>query len=257
MRSLDAWIIVVTLAALSLQVRDAHAFQTVDRVGDASTIRLEQTSETSGDGSSGSSRSAYTLLERVVAVREDGIELEYDLPEGTSAEDRLREWRLPARVLRSEDGALRLLNTGELETRLQTWLDRAGITDSACGRWIFTWTAIKIECEPLSVLETLADYDLRQGRAQDGVAPVDPDQVRRELAEADVVVAEIMGQALTIDDAVRARASLTVSGATTTSSQSDEAGRIIRRTYVTELQLVSEDGSTERRTTTTTAQRSQ
>lgn len=57
------------LVVLSAPAARAQA-QSVDRVGDAYEIRLESVSETRGEGSSGSSHSAYTLVERVIAVRD-------------------------------------------------------------------------------------------------------------------------------------------------------------------------------------------
>ena len=65
-----------------------------------------------------------TLVERVIALRDSGVELEFDLPEGTSAEDRTRNWQFPARVLKSSDQPLQLLNGAELEARVQDWLKR-------------------------------------------------------------------------------------------------------------------------------------
>ena len=64
--------------------------QVVDRLGDVQESRLESVTLTSGNCSSGSSRSVETLIERVIAVRGNGVELEFDLPEQTSAEDRAR-----------------------------------------------------------------------------------------------------------------------------------------------------------------------
>ncbi len=60
---------------LAIEVR-AQQPQFEDRVGDRYEIRLESVSETSGDRSSGSSRDVTTLVERVIALRDDGVELE-------------------------------------------------------------------------------------------------------------------------------------------------------------------------------------
>jgi hypothetical protein len=155
--------LLVILSAVLLQAPDAaaepHPFE--DRVGDIYELRLESTSETTGDRSSSSSRSVNTLQERVVALRDDGVELEFDLPADATQEDRSRSWQFPARVLKSVGLPLQLLNGPELETRGRAWLAGAGLTEAACGRWVFTWTAIKIECDPQSVLQILEAFDLR------------------------------------------------------------------------------------------------
>jgi hypothetical protein len=46
------------------------------------------TSEQTSNGSSGSSRGHDTILERVIAARNTGIEFEYDLSNNAKAEDR-------------------------------------------------------------------------------------------------------------------------------------------------------------------------
>ena len=71
---------------LLLQMLDVRAEQPQfqDRVGDAYEIRLESVSEKSHNGSSGQSRSQYTLVERVIALHAGGIELEFDLLEQAS-----------------------------------------------------------------------------------------------------------------------------------------------------------------------------
>lgn len=263
--------LLAVLFALLLQTFDACAEhpQFEDRGGDVYEIRLESVSETSGDGTSGSSRSVTTLVERVVALRDDGVELEFDLPEQTSAQDRARDWQFPARTLKSPERSLQLLNEAELEVRLRAWLQRGGMTQVACGRWIFTWTAIKIECEPKSVLQVLGPFDLRLSNLRDGafygeplargVAPlrrdplssggatfaaemeVDPDVVRRERAESDVAVAQMTGQApLAFEGALQARATERITGTIETTIETDSAGRVTRRTQITHVEITAE-----------------
>lgn len=270
--------------ALLVFAGDARAQQTPrDQPGDAYEIRLTNVTESSSDdGSSSSSQSGGGLIERVVAVRDDGVELEFDLPAQATAEDRARDWQWPARVLKSADGSLSLLNIPELEARIEAWLALGGIPREACGHWIFTWNAFKIECDPQSVLDTLAPYDLRVGEVREGAShiergglgaaplrrdpggdggstffaetPVDPDFVRHSLAESDVMVAEIMGEPTTLEAALKARASEQVSGTITTTLVIDADGRVTRRTIFTRMSTVA-DGVTEHSTTTLTADR--
>src|SRR5262249_37418222 len=69
------------------------------QVGD--TFEIVQTRESVQQGSHGSSGSSHdkdTIIERVVGVRADGLELEYDLPKATAPEERAGNWQFPARV---------------------------------------------------------------------------------------------------------------------------------------------------------------
>lgn len=276
--------LLMAMCAMLLAPLGARALETqsADRVGDTYEIRVERVSENSGGRSSGSSRSINTLVERVIALGDSGVELEFDLPEGTSAQDRAREWQFPVRVQRSEQ-ELRLLNALELERRARAWRDGAGLTESACGRWIFTWTAVKIECDPQSVLQALEPFDLRPSDLRDGAqhseigarpAPfriesqrsggatfvaemeLDPDVTRRQRAEMDVAVAEMTGHApLSLETALEARAAERISGTIVTTFETDAAGRVTRRTRVTRAEIAGADGSLERHITTETAER--
>jgi len=263
----------------------AEPFALEPRVGDVYEIRLESISSSqSDDGSSGSSTDRNTLIERVLGVSDDGIELEFDLPEEASAQERSGVWQLPVRVLKPIRGHLQLLNGNELEQRVDPWLEKAGYTRAACGRWIFTWNAFRIDCDPQSALDMLVPFDLRlnalregdlyedpaaEGSARltkrvgtDGMIfeaemPIAPEAVRRAQAETDVVVAEIMGRPKSFDDALRERVAEEVSGTMTVTFETDSAGFVKRRTKVVTLQIRSADDRAETRTTTETLKRTQ
>lgn len=257
-RSAFKQVATVALAtAVVLSAHSAHADSfAADRAGDRYEISLERVSETRGDRSSGSSSSGFTIVERVIAVREDGSELEFDLPDDASVEARARSWQFPARVFRSEHGTLELLNAPDLEARVRTWLENAQIPKAACGRWIFTWTAIKIECDPQSVLGTLQAFDIRPSDLTAGVVQLDPEDLRRERAETDIAVAQMTGEPpLTLDAALQARSSEQVSGTITTRFEFDGDGRAVRRVTVGEVEVVQADGARERTVTTTTVER--
>lgn len=276
------------LAALILPPLAARAETPPDpvRPGQLYEIRREANSSWSSSeqlGSTGSSHDADTIIERVIAVRDAGVELEYDLPDGTSAEDRARDWKLPVRVLRPSHGPLQLLNAPELESRLERWLRAAGMTREACGHWIFTWNAFQIDCDPQAVIQMLEPFyawpdALREGASwqQEGSrAPValrlerpgpgretfvarmeiDPEAARRERARSDVVVAEIMRRDLTPDAALRAHSADQISGTITTTFEVDAGRNLRRRTTVTELAVRGADGQTEHRTVTETVER--
>ena len=203
-------------------------------------IRRYETSQQASDGSSGSSRGQDGILERVIGVREGGLELEYDLPKDATPQDRARHWQVPARVFRPSNGPMQWLNSTELEARVDGWLKAAGWTRAVCGRWIFTWNAFRIECDPQSVIKTLEALDLRaadlresapyreaeargsgtltrKAAGPDGatfavVMQIDPDAVRRARAESDVAVAEIMRKPVTLAAALLEREKESVSG---------------------------------------------
>ena len=242
-----------------------------------------ETSHRSNSGSSGSSRGRDTVLERVITVREDGLELEYDLPKGASAEDRARSWQFPVRVLRSTSGSMKLLNRPELEARVEAWLKTAGWTRAACGTWIFTWNAFLIECNPESVIKTIEAFDLRYADLRDGASyrepesrgtgtltrneagpkgasfsvtlEIDPSAVRRARADSDVATGEILGKPVTLESALLERAKERVSGTISVSIDTDSAGSAYRRTKVTKLETEGPDGKSEAQTVTETVER--
>ena len=254
----------------------------VDRIGDVYEIRSKTvTSSSGGNGSTGSSEDNSELVERVVGLQGDGVVLEFDLPSSTSAEDRARQWQLPAQVLKSPGRPFQLLNASELDARVHTWLTSARFTEAACGHWIFTWTAIKIECDPQSVLLALEPFDLRLADLREG-APysepgtlgnvplhltntastgatfvaelqIDPEAVRRERAEADMAVAEMTGRApVSLEAALQAHASETISGTIETTIETDPSGRVTRRVQVEQLKIDGAGGPTSLETATTT-----
>lgn len=240
------------------------------RVGE--TFQIVRTSESARQSAVGSatSRDSDALVERVVAVGSTGVELEYDLPANARAGDRASAWQFPARVLRSRAGRLELRNGAELKTRLDDWLKGANLPRTACGHWIFTWNAFRIECDPQSVITTIAAFDLghdalaegqsyRDPQAR-GTAPlkpksggngfmvelaIDPDAVRRERAENDIAVAEISRQPITRAEAVRKHAGEAISGTITITFDTNAAGYALRRTKVTSLTIKSAEGTGE------------
>lgn len=220
------------------------------------------------------------MLERVVAVSDLGLELEFDLPRDATAEDRARVWKYPARVLQPSTGIMQLLNGSELEGRVDRWLASSGLKREMCGRWIFTWNAFRIECDPNSVIAdieaiNLLAVDLHEGamyrhpgtlssaplsRTNDKAGgstysvklDVDVDAVRRSRAEGDVAVGDMMQQPVTLENALRKRSEETVTGTVEITFDVDVKGSPTRRTVVTTLETVKPDGVlvTDRQTVT-------
>lgn len=260
----------VVLLFLPALVAQAEPTPPGPRVGEAVEIRRESRSASkTNDGGSSSSFDRDTLTERVLAVRENGLELEYDLPRQTTAGDRARQWKFPVRVFKPSVGHIELLNSAELEARADAWLKAAKISREACGNWGFSWTAFRLDCDPQSVLETLAAFDMRAGDLREGAAYqiprafgsatlkktpggafvakglIDPDKIRRERAETDRIVAEISGEPLTFEAALQARSEDQISGAITVTLETDAAGVVRRRTTVTIIEVAQPNGSVE------------
>ena len=234
------------------------------RPGEVFEIRRESRMESAtNDGSSGSSFDRDALALRVIGRTDEGMDLEYDLPADTPAEDRARQWEFPVRVLRPASGPVQLLNRSELEARVTAWLKAGDLPREACGRWYFTWNAFKIECDPNSVIATLEAFDPRLDVVAAGVLigdpaasgpaalvfksksakgttfvadlAVDSEAVRKARAESDVVIGEITRKPVTLEAALKTRASDAVSGTIRITFETDPAGRILRRTKVTTL----------------------
>lgn len=270
-------LIAAIMALTAPVIAQAQTSRPLPAVG--TRYEIVRVSETTGEDSRGSTSSSYdrdTLAARVIAVKADGLELEYDLPANTSPQDRARSWQFPARVFRPFDGPMRLLNRAELATRVESWLKAGGMTREACGRWIFTWNAFRIECDPESVLGTLAAFDLWWPDLRDGAAyreegalasaplrqrakrsggaiftvelAIDPEAVRRQRADSDIVVAEINRKPLTAEAARRAHAGEGISGTVTIAFETGSDGQVLRRTRVVKVSIKLADGTVENRT---------
>ena len=251
------------------------------RVGETFQIATDREMEEHGnrnDSGRASSTDRDSYVERVAAVRPDGVVLEYDLPANASSEDRASNWQFPFQVLKGTDGTLRLLNAPELAGRVDRWLKAAGIKRAACGKLIFTWNAFRIECDPQSTIRWLAtvtlpdrleagssftDPDaqapamLRLGSANTLVITlaVDPAAVIRERAQTDVGVAELMHKTLTLAAALKAHEAEKVTGTITITFDLDAAGRTRGRTRVRVVQIAWPNGRVDTQTVTETLAR--
>ena len=201
-----------------------------EKTGDEFRITLFHESESKGEnGSSSSSSGGHEYLERILAIRPDGVERLYDIPLPADDDHRLINWQFPVRVFEADDGSIQILNRAELEQRRDAWLQAAKIPAEACGTWYFTWNAFQVECDPDEIIETiravkiqpenlsvggLIDHPaaLRPGQltkvADEGVGgsyvatmPVNPDYFHRAEAQSDVVVGEIMKEPVSFESA--------------------------------------------------------
>jgi len=273
----------IITALLPATVADAQALQSGPNAGDAYEITMiREASQRGSDESSSNSYDKDTLIERVIGIRTDGLELEYDLP--ADSKDRSSTWQFPARVFKPRSGPLQLANRPELESRLDDWLKGANWTREMCGRWIFTWNAFRIECDPQSAIQSIEAFDLSSANISEGAAyratnalasgtltktparagdhltlttvmDVDPEAVRHARAESDVAVGEIMRKPVTLDAALRDRAKEAISGTISVTFEMDSAGNVSRRTTVTKIETKKADGSSETQTDTQTLER--
>lgn len=266
-------LVLVIVGLLLPALAAAEPPQAAVRIGDTYEITSDRESSQSGDMSNGSETDRDAITERVIALREDGIELEYDFRPGATAEERAQNWQFPARVFKPFHGPMQLLNRAELEGRVDGWLRAAHWTRAVCGHWIFTWNAFHIDCDPDSVIGILAGFDMGPGGLRDGTmfedahasapAPlrrtragpdgetfavslsIDPEVARRERAQGDAVIAEIMGRSPTLDATARQHAAETISGTISITLDTDAAGRVRRRVEVTRAQIRGPSGVVE------------
>ncbi len=253
--------------AMALMALPAPAL--AQQAGDTFQILRQHQTTQQSEGSSSTSSNSDAVIERVTAVRADGIELEYDVPQGSDG-----GWQFPVQVFKPVQRPLQLVNAKALETRVDAWLQQGGMTRAACGHWVMTWNAFRIECDPQSVLKTIEALQLEPETLREGALlsmpgargsvplakkgerrltaelAVDPEAVRRERAEGDMATAEINGQKLTLDAARRARAGEAISGTITVTFDLDGGGHAGRRTTVTKVQIKGADGRVETDTAT-------
>ncbi len=281
---LNAFMGMVAALLLSVIVARAGTLALAPQVGDIYELTLTRDSAQQGsDRSSGSSHDKDTIIERVLGLRADGLELEYDLPNAATAGEKASNWQFPARVIKPFGGPTQLLNGPELESRVDGWLKAAGLSRSACGHLIFTWNAFRIECDPQSVIKMVQRFDLRSADVREGIPyqepdargsgtlarkeagpdgetfavelQIDPDAVRRARAESDVAVGEIMNKPVSLDAAILQRAAEIVSGTISVAFETDQAGNVRRRTKVTKLDIKQPNGRSETQTVTETLER--
>ena len=281
-----AMLFMSTISGLFLPAYNAcgESARSTPKVGEEYEIsRRYETSQQSSSGSSGSSSGKDAILERVIGLHEGGLELEYDLPKDTRPEDRTRNWQFPVRVFKPSRGSMQLRNRPELEARVEGWLKAAGWTRAVCERWIFTWNAFRIECDPQSVIKMIEVWDLRSADLGEGalyqeaeagapgtltrklagpngatfavVMEIDPDKARRTRAESDVAVGEMMQKPVTLDAALRERAKERISGTISVTFDTDSVGHVLRRTKITKVETKGPEGQSASETVTETVER--
>lgn len=261
------------IVALALGSDVAAQPAPASRVGEVAQITINTTwqSENSRSKNSGSSRS--TLQERLLSVEGNALILEYDLTDSTLRELEERLWQFPAVVRKVPGEAPILMNTDALQARSDAWLANSGLERENCGQWYFTWTAVKIECDPQSALELIADHDLWTGTLEPGSlrafpgtlepAPllavpastgstavevryqIDPDTVRAAKIEEAIIVARILNNPLPDRETLTAEwAAKEISGSVVVTYELDSSGYPFRRTVLTTVRTETDNDVT-------------
>ena len=266
------------IAVFALSVTGTSAAANVPHVGASYEVRVEQRDQTESADSNGWSTSRSMMQVTILSDGPDGQTVLYDFPPDTSEKDRSHEWQWPATIVYAPDGIAQLLDRDGQEARLTEWLDRANWTREVCGQWIFTWTAIYIECDLDSIVKSVDLYrlppnDLAAGvmHGQKGVlSPVplvertlddgrivleadmvlDAEYVRAEMVESDLVAAQIMGEPLTPDEAKAAHADDVIAGSIKVQFDLTAAPDEWVRTDVTQMTVDEGEGEVETRKAT-------
>lgn len=264
----------LAIAALS----NANPVAAQEKPGDVFVIDLSHTSESKSETSKSSSRGGHEYRETVIAIEPDGVVREFDLPADATEDNRLVAWQFPVRVLDGLDGRMTILNREAMIERRDRWLAVAEIPPEACGSWVFTWDAFKIECDPDAIVETLDSLDIQPPSLVEGamvthpdaLAPaplvllssgdgiaiyraeltLDPATVRHHWAETDIIVASFDGRTLTREQALAKRESEVPVGTITLDYEADANGVVIRKTAVVDMEITGgEDGMETTRST--------
>ncbi|WP_284126477.1 hypothetical protein [Parerythrobacter aestuarii] len=241
-----------------------------EEAGETYFLKLSHEEESrDSKGSGGSTRGRDDLVEKIIEITDDGRIVEYDLPLEPGEERKPLNWQFPARFLIDAKGEARLLNADDLAERNAAWRELAGIEESACGSYYFTWNAFKIECDPQSVLAIVDRYNLRFGPLEEGLElpypdtlgaatlrdctedsgqitfcatyNLDPEAVRQSRIETDKIVAQIVGEEAARRTA-KDRTKEQIEGTLQIRLSIDGDGHVWKRVVTTDVKTMKEDG---------------
>lgn len=264
----------VSLTAAAITPANAN----LAKVGDKYFLKEETKSSYNKDGSSGNSSGGGVLVEEVIEIRQDGWVVEYSLPEDTPDQQKLSQWQFPAKIFKRFSGEWEFLNEETAIARRDKWLSQSEIPKEACNSYVFTWTLVKIECDPNSAIGIAQSYDTgfcefskrsaitlfdgampvilevtetgANGFSLEGKSSVDASYVIQADAKNDVIIAQINGDELSYSEALSAREKENVSGNINVSISSDINGCLEKKIISTDITKVAPDGQTEIREST-------
>lgn len=248
-------------------------------------LEYETATERHGElGGSSSSGGRQAIVERVLAATPRGVEIEYSIPDDPEDVRGNGMWMFPARIRVASDGGKSVLNSDELNSRVDQWLALGEWTRDECGQWHFTWTAHQVRCDIEAVIDSVETFGMRPGYVAEGElialpgavrpaplrragtrgerailvgdAPVDSEELRRQTAETAVVVSGLMGEAKTIDEAMTELAEFNATGTIKVELEVDKDGLVWRREDTTEITVTGLESGDETRHARQTVTRS-
>lgn len=245
-------------------------------------LEYERSSKRSDGQTSGTSHGRQALIETVIEETSGGVVLQYDLPRDEGGKANSGFWYFPARVLERPDGSLELLDEQVVEARINQWLDKHKISKEACGMWSHGGGfPFKVDCDPQSILDQIESFDLRIPDLMAGAEyshalgdvpgelmalpaarpgysvtfTVDQDKARAgEVANA-LILAQMLGQDLTRQQAEEDAAKIGFQGTIRIEFDLNPAGTVIRKTERTEITVTRPGEDAETTTSLTTVTR--
>jgi hypothetical protein len=245
-------------------------------------LDYETATRSDDEGSRSSSSGRQAIAEKVIAATAEGVELEYALPLDPEEILGNERWMFPARIRVAPDGSKTILNSEDLLARNAAWLAEADWTRDVCSRWLFTWTAVQIRCDPEAAIEAVDTYGMQPGPIGEGqpfalegalgpvvlarsgehdgrivltgTGPVDPAFIREREARSALVVAEISRETLTPEEAAARAAAITATGTLVVTFEIDGSGLVWRREDLSEITVTGSrysDGTRRSRQTVT------
>ncbi len=227
-----------------------------------------QTSSSSGSGH-------QALIETVVERTPEGLVLEYDWPQDKQGNPSSNYWYFPARLLKHTDGSLVLLDEPAIERRIDRWLGKYKFPRDACGRWSHGGGfPFKIDCDPQSIIEQIELFDVRfpgivaggffehpLGQApgmlirnssdplvMETMFALDPEKAREQEVEQKLIIAQMMGEPLSREEAVAEAARIKFAGRFFVTFKLNAAGEITKVTRLSETTVAPPDTQPETKT---------
>jgi len=176
-------------------------------------------------------------------------------------------------VRECDEKAPAIANREEMLTRLDHFLTEAKISREACGSHYFTWNVFKIECDPDSVLDTVATINLGMIPLQEGAyyrvpatdtlvkltranslrdgsqtftgtATIDSEFLRKGALKTIEVVAQLSGEKLSKEAADARLKGFEFSGEVTVSVFSEPKDARITLEVLSEVREINAEGQT-------------
>jgi len=237
-------------------------------------IRYETRSE--GNRMTGSSSGGYHYREEVYARTGDCRLRRFDVVDDPEHSRPLALWKMPVLLRECAGQPAEIANREAMVARRDAFLSAAELPPEACGRHYFTWDVFKIECDPEAVIDTVERIDLSSLALQDGAhflvrdtetrltltqaesgpdgrrtftgrGTIDPEVLREQKASAIMVIAEVSGEEISLEQAMARIAEHRFAGEVSVKLMEEPAEDRITLTVVSETSETDAEGNTETR----------